>query len=101
MIEHMDSLVKLGVDLSPEERNLLSIGYKNFMGAKRFAWRTVAAAADESERKGGPEHGCFVKFRKAIEEEMRQLAHRIIHYIEKYLYKEELEPEPKAFYHKL
>ncbi|VDD75002.1 unnamed protein product [Mesocestoides corti] len=100
MIGYMDTIVKLGVELTSEERNLLSIAYKNFMAAKRFAWRTVALAAQEADRKASPEHSCFVIFQKTIEEEMRQLSRRIIHYIDTILLKEELEPEPKAFYYK-
>lgn len=101
MIVYVDSIVKMGIELTSEERNLLSIAYKNYMGAKRFAWRCIVAAADDAERRAAPEFACYATFRKNVEEEMRQLAHKIIHYVDTYLLKDNLESEPKAFYHKL
>ncbi|GKF92124.1 14-3-3-like protein GF14 iota [Tanacetum coccineum] len=34
MVEAMNSVAKLGVELTAEERNLLSVGYKNVLGWK-------------------------------------------------------------------
>jgi len=36
------SFVQMG-QLSNEERNLLSVAYKNSVGSRRAAWRTVSA----------------------------------------------------------
>jgi 14-3-3 protein epsilon len=44
MVEYMHQIVKLGIkanELTVEERNLLSVGYKNMMSNRRTAWRTV------------------------------------------------------------
>merc|ERR1711988_85425 len=44
MVKYMKRIVQLGVkanELSVEERNLLSVGYKNMMSVRRTAWRTV------------------------------------------------------------
>ncbi|VDN15381.1 unnamed protein product [Dibothriocephalus latus] len=98
MVGFMDSISKLGVELTSEERNLFSIGYKNFMGAKRLAWRAIALDVEQAERRAAREVPCLRRFKDVIEEEMRQLAHKLIHLIDTSLFKPELEGEPKAFY---
>jgi len=50
MVETMRRVVDLGADLSVEERNLISIAYKNLIGGKRTAWRIVHSL-EEKEKK--------------------------------------------------
>lgn len=42
MIRYMKEVSAMG-QLSNEERNLLSVAYKNSVGSRRAAWRTVSA----------------------------------------------------------
>jgi 14-3-3 protein epsilon len=37
--------------LSNEERNLLSVAYKNAVGSRRTAWRTISAIQSKEEYK--------------------------------------------------
>jgi 14-3-3 protein epsilon len=37
--------------LSNEERNLLSVAYKNSVGSRRTAWRTISAIQNKEEYK--------------------------------------------------
>lgn len=39
----MKDVAKLDVELSVEERNLLSVGYKNVIGARRASWRIMSS----------------------------------------------------------
>jgi 14-3-3 protein epsilon len=48
MVESMNSVAKLKVDLTVEERNLLSVGYKNVIGSRRASWRIFSS---ENHRK--------------------------------------------------
>uniref|UniRef100_A0A7S2TBU9 14-3-3 domain-containing protein n=1 Tax=Prorocentrum micans TaxID=2945 RepID=A0A7S2TBU9_PROMC len=41
MATHMEAVGKAGDELSVEERNLLSVAYKNAVGSRRAAWRTA------------------------------------------------------------
>ena len=53
MVEAMKKVASFNADLSTEERNLLSVAYKNVVGARRSAWRVisglVAKTDDENE----------------------------------------------------
>ena len=45
-------LMEMGVDLTVEERNLLSVAYKNVIGARRASWRIVSSIETKEENKG-------------------------------------------------
>jgi 14-3-3 protein epsilon len=41
MIKYMKQVAKTGQELSNDERNLLSVAYKNSVKTRRDAWRTI------------------------------------------------------------
>eukprot|EP00414_Alexandrium_minutum_P009902 CAMPEP_0113842504 /NCGR_PEP_ID=MMETSP0328-20130328/12738_1 /TAXON_ID=39455 /ORGANISM="Alexandrium minutum" /LENGTH=63 /DNA_ID=CAMNT_0000811369 /DNA_START=89 /DNA_END=276 /DNA_ORIENTATION=+ /assembly_acc=CAM_ASM_000350 len=41
MAAHMENVGKINEELSVEERNLLSVAYKNAVGSRRAAWRII------------------------------------------------------------
>lgn len=47
MLVCMKRLIRLSPVLSLEEKNLLSVAYKNVVGARRAPWRTLQSVADE------------------------------------------------------
>ena len=49
MTDLMKQVVLAKGELSDEERNLLSVGYKNTIGSRRSAWRVVENMEQESE----------------------------------------------------
>merc|ERR1711865_58876 len=58
MVKYMKRIVSLGVkgdELSVEERNLLSVGYKNMMSVRRTAWRTVQQYHKKNQEDGNQE----------------------------------------------
>jgi 14-3-3 protein epsilon len=57
--------VLTGVDLSVEERNLLSVGYKNVIGALRASWRTLTADDSKFE-------DLIVDYKKQVENELKK-----------------------------
>lgn len=43
----------MNVELTVEERNLLSVAYKNVIGARRASWRIISSIEQREENKGG------------------------------------------------
>ena len=71
MVEEMKRVAKMVHDqeLSVEERNLLSVAYKNVIGARRASWRIISSIEQKEESKGNEEH---VKRIKKYREVVRQ-----------------------------
>lgn len=56
----MKKVASLDVELTVEERNLLSVAYKNVIGARRASWRIITSIEQKEEnkvRKGGDRWG--------------------------------------------
>ena len=51
MVEAMKAVAKMDTELSVEERNLLSVAYKNVIGARRASWRIISSIEQKEEGK--------------------------------------------------
>ena len=49
MVEHMKAVGSMKQELSVEERNLLSVAYKNVIGSRRASWRVISSIEQKSE----------------------------------------------------
>lgn len=58
MVEEVRKIAKMVSDqqLSVEERNLLSVAYKNVIGSRRASWRIVSSIEHKEESKGNAEN---------------------------------------------
>ena len=52
MVESMKKVASIDVELTVEERNLLSVAYKNVIGARRASWRIISSIEQKEENKG-------------------------------------------------
>ncbi|CAI0451113.1 unnamed protein product [Linum tenue] len=72
MVEFMEKVAKT-VDveeLTVEERNLLSVAYKNVIGARRASWRIISSIEQKEESRGNEDHVSIIKdYRSKIETE--------------------------------
>ncbi|KAJ9549061.1 hypothetical protein OSB04_021604 [Centaurea solstitialis] len=102
MVESMKSVAKLDVDLTVEERNLLSVGYKNVIGARRASWRIMSSIEQKEESKGNENYVNLIKgYRCKVEEELAKICDDILSIIDKHLLPSSGSGEATVFYHKM
>lgn len=79
MLVYMKEVVnKHKEDLSVEERNLLSVAYKNSVGSRRTAWRVVSSVESKEDVKAGPHAALLKSYRAEIEKELSNICVEII-----------------------
>nr|CAD1832625.1 unnamed protein product [Ananas comosus var. bracteatus] len=63
MVEFMEKVVKAvdAEELTVEERNLLSVAYKNVIGARRASWRIISSIEQKEESRGNEDHVSMIK----------------------------------------
>jgi len=89
-------------DLSVEERNLLSVAYKNVIGARRASWRIVTSIEQKEESKGNSTQvGLIKEYRQKIEGELAKICEDILSVLDKHLIPAATAGESKVFYHKM
>lgn len=88
-----------GGDFSVEERNLLSVGFKNLIGGKRTAIRTISAI--EQNPKYSKFGSALGNYKKKIEGELQKDCQNIINMIKNDAMKTLSDAEGKAFFLKM
>eukprot|EP00179_Madagascaria_erythrocladioides_P004454 CAMPEP_0198309118 /NCGR_PEP_ID=MMETSP1450-20131203/1573_1 /TAXON_ID=753684 ORGANISM="Madagascaria erythrocladiodes, Strain CCMP3234" /NCGR_SAMPLE_ID=MMETSP1450 /ASSEMBLY_ACC=CAM_ASM_001115 /LENGTH=263 /DNA_ID=CAMNT_0044011853 /DNA_START=177 /DNA_END=968 /DNA_ORIENTATION=+ len=89
-------------ELSVEERNLLSVAYKNVIGARRASWRIVSSIEQKEDQKGNETHVAINKeYRNKIEEELNNICKDILEILDKNLIASAKTGESKVFYYKM
>lgn len=108
----MINLVKIqsGQELSNEERNLLSVAYKNSVGARRTAWRTISAIQQKEEYKvchtmliiQGSRFIEIIKgYRTKIEKELEDICNDVLKLLDDPLIPNSKNPEARVFFMKM
>ncbi|KAL4937504.1 14-3-3 protein-domain-containing protein, partial [Aspergillus oleicola] len=102
MVENMKVVAASDVELTVEERNLLSVAYKNVIGARRASWRIVTSIEQKEESKGNESQVTLIKeYRQKIENELAQICQDILDVLDKHLIASAQSGESKVFYHKM
>ncbi|XAR71351.1 hypothetical protein NMG60_11028567 [Bertholletia excelsa] len=104
MIEFMEKVVKAveAEELSVEERNLLSVAYKNVIGARRASWRIISSIEQKEESRGNEDHVSTIKeYRGKIESELSKICDGILSLLESHLIPSAPSAESKVFYYKM
>jgi 14-3-3 protein epsilon len=102
MVQCMKKVAGMDVELSVEERNLLSVAYKNVIGARRASWRIVSSIEQKEESKGGNAKVELIRqYRNIIEKELREICQDILDVLDKHLIPSAVAGESKVFYFKM
>uniref|UniRef100_A0A3Q2Y032 Tyrosine 3-monooxygenase/tryptophan 5-monooxygenase activation protein zeta n=1 Tax=Hippocampus comes TaxID=109280 RepID=A0A3Q2Y032_HIPCM len=86
-------------ELSSEERNLLSVAYKNVVGARRSSWRvitSIAGKADDDKKKE-----LAKEYQEKIEAELKGICQDVLDLLKLHLIPKTSSVESKVFYLKM
>jgi 14-3-3 protein epsilon len=101
MVENMKSVASEDQELSVEERNLLSVAYKNVIGARRASWRIVTSIEQKESKGNSSQVGLIKEYRQKIEAELAKICEDILEVLDKHLIPSAKSGESKVFYHKM
>merc|ERR1712151_237833 len=102
MAEFMEKVGKAGEELSVEERNLLSVAYKNAVGSRRAAWRIITSVEQKEKTKGNEEQAKHAKeYCVKVEQELQKICDTILNLLDKDLISKATNGESKVFYQKM
>lgn len=103
MVEFLEEMLQTrDKDLSSDERNLLSIAYKNSVSSRRTAIRTIVAYESKEKKKETSNFLSFIQeYRKKVEDELTKQCKSILSTIDSTLLKKAQEDEAKVFYIKM
>lgn len=87
MVDAMKSIAQMGVGLTTEERNLLSVAYKNVIGARRASWRIISSVElkEKESDTSSEQQQLTIDYRKKIEKELQDVCTDILDLLDKYL----------------
>ncbi|KPP61608.1 14-3-3 protein eta-like [Scleropages formosus] len=104
MAAAMKLVTEMNEPLSNEDRNLLSVAYKNVVGARRSSWRVISSIEQKTAADGNEKKLEMVRaYREKIEKELESVCHDVLNLLDKYLIKNctDAQFESKVFYLKM
>ncbi|KAF2753085.1 14-3-3 family protein [Pseudovirgaria hyperparasitica] len=105
MVSYMKEVAKLAKtdkELNVDERNLLSVAYKNVVGTRRASWRIISSIEQKEESKGSDKHvGTIREYRQKIELELENVCQDVLDVLDESLIPRAESGESKVFYHKM
>jgi len=110
MVANMKDIINMGYkadELDQEERNLISVGYKNMMSVRRTSWRTVQSYEDKEEKAAEPDAqtlGLIKQYKETIASEIDGVIEKVMEDVVSTYTKGALaasEPENLVFFHKM
>eukprot|EP00798_Chlamydomonas_sp_ICE-L_P012101 gene12101-15213_t len=104
MVSEMKGIAAMAVEqeLSIEERNLLSVAYKNLVGARRASWRILQSVEHSESAKSNEKRVSLIqKYRAIVEKELDNICGEILELLDKYLVPSATTCEASVFYLKM
>ncbi|XP_063511538.1 14-3-3 protein epsilon-like isoform X2 [Pongo pygmaeus] len=102
MVEPMKKLAGMDVELTAEERNFLSVTYKNVIGATRASWRIISSLEQKEGNKGGEDKQKMIgKYQQMVETELKFICGDILDALDKHLIPAATTGKSKVFYYEM
>ncbi|XP_019232511.1 PREDICTED: 14-3-3 protein 9-like isoform X2 [Nicotiana attenuata] len=102
MVDAMKNVANMDVELTVEERNLFSVGYKNVVGARRASWRILSSIEQKEESRGNEQNVKRIKeYQQKVESELTDICNNIMTVIDEHLIPSCTSGESTVFYYKM
>uniref|UniRef100_A0A1I8HGF6 14_3_3 domain-containing protein n=1 Tax=Macrostomum lignano TaxID=282301 RepID=A0A1I8HGF6_9PLAT len=101
MASAMKSVAEKGRELGVEERNLLSVAYKNFISPRRISWRLIAGIEVKMNDTNDRKRANIKEFRQQIESELQKICTEVQNLLDDHLLKNARSDESIIFYYKM
>ncbi|CAL9756082.1 unnamed protein product [Musa acuminata subsp. burmannicoides] len=101
MADSMRKLAHLDVELTTEEKRLLSAAYKEVATARRDSWRILASIDDEDAKAKGRFFGVIREYRRKVEAELASICNDVLAMVDDHLIPSSSDAESSVFYHKM
>lgn len=89
-------------ELTVEERNLLSVAYKNAVGARRASWRIISSVEQkEANRNHMTNKSLAADYRQKVENELNKICQEILTLLSDKLLPRTTDSESRVFYFKM
>lgn len=89
-------------ELTVEERNLLSVAYKNVIGSRRASWRIISSIESKEQHNGHEKNAAInEEYRARIENELNKICQDILELLDENLIPSAKSGESKVFYNKM
>lgn len=100
MANSMKKLVNCTDELSNEERNLLSVAYKNVVGARRSSWRVISSIEQKSSE-ADKKQTMAREYKKKIEKELQEICEDVLKILSDTLIPKSTKNDSHVFYLKM
>lgn len=104
MVEYMKKVAMDKTEpkcLTIEERNLLSVAYKNVVGARRSSWRVISSIEIKHEKDDENKTKLATTYKQKIEKELNDVCHEVLDLLDKYLIPQEINSETSELSNKV
>ena len=102
MADYMKEVGNIPQELAVEERNLLSVAYKNAVGSRRAAWRIITSIGQKEKTKGNEENAKYAQdYLAIVEGELDKICGTILDLLNGNLLAKSSSDESKVFYQKM
>ena len=92
---------KANGDLTLDERNILSVAFKNAVGSRRASWRVLASIEQKEEKKEKGQVEKVRKYKQSIEKELKTYCEKVLTLLDQVLLTAKSSDEAKVFYFKM
>lgn len=80
MAKAIKQVVEMGTELDSDERNILSVAYKNLVANRRSAWRVINTYEQRASKSANSESRVKItqEYRRDLEKEIREICGEVL-----------------------